>query len=139
MNASVEAARAGEAGRGFSVVASEIRSLAAKTAEASGMMAELAQQTGEKVDRGTGAAKNAADTLEKIVEGTGEIMAMIGRISESSVHQADSVLQIREGIEQVIAIVQGNSATAEESAAASEELSAQAQILKKLVEEFELS
>ena len=64
---------------------------------------------------------------------------MIGRISESSVHQADSVLQIREGIEQVIAIVQGNSATAEESAAASEELSAQAQILKKLVEEFELS
>ncbi|MDU7661288.1 MAG: methyl-accepting chemotaxis protein [[Clostridium] symbiosum] len=139
LNASVEAARAGEAGRGFSVVASEIRSLAAKTAEASGMMAELAQQTGEKVDRGTGAAKNAADTLEKIVEGTGEIMAMIGRISESSVHQADSVLQIREGIEQVIAIVQGNSATAEESAAASEELSAQAQILKKLVEEFELS
>ena len=47
--------------------------------------------------------------------------------------------RIREGIEQVIAIVQGNSATAEESAAASEELSAQAQILKKLVEEFELS
>lgn len=138
LNASVEAARAGEAGRGFAVVAAEVRNLAVKTAEASRMMAELAEQTGDKVDKGAGAAGKTAEAFDRVVRGTGEILTMIDRISDASVQQADSVLQIRESIEQVISIVQDNSATAEESAAASEELSAQAQIMKQLVEEFEL-
>lgn len=138
LNASVEAARAGEAGRGFAVVAAEVRSLAAKTAEASRMMAELAEQTGDKVDKGADAAGKTAEAFDRVVHGTGEILTMIDRISDASVQQADSVLQIRESIEQVISIVQDNSATAEESAAASEELSAQALIMKQLVEEFEL-
>ena len=64
---------------------------------------------------------------------------MVDRISGASVRQADSIIQIRQSMEMVSEIVQGNSATAEESAASSEELSAQAQVLKKLVEEFELS
>ena len=63
--------------------------------------------------------------------------AMLERISDASIHQADSIIQIRRSIELISEIVQGNSATSEESAAASEELSAQAQLLKKLVEEFE--
>ena len=139
LNASVEAARAGEAGRGFSVVASEVRHLAAKTREASGMMARLAAQTTEKVDGGTSAADKTARALDKVVKGTEEIGAMVDRISRSSVRQAESIIQIRQSMEMVYEIVQGNSATAEESAASSEELSAQAQVLKKLVEEFELS
>ena len=139
LNASVEAARAGEAGRGFSVVASEVRHLAAKTREASGMMARLAAQTTEKVDGGTSAADKTARALDKVVKGTEEIGAMVDRISRSSVRQAESIIQIRQSMEMVSEIVQGNSATAEESAASSEELSAQAQVLKKLVEEFELS
>ncbi|MCQ5388339.1 methyl-accepting chemotaxis protein [Hungatella hathewayi] len=139
LNASVEAARAGEAGRGFSVVASEVRHLAAKTREASGMMARLATQTTEKVDGGTSAADKTARALDKVVKGTEEIGAMVDRISRSSVRQAESIIQIRQSMEMVSEIVQGNSATAEESAASSEELSAQAQVLKKLVEEFELS
>lgn len=138
LNASVEAARAGEAGRGFAVVAAEVRNLAVKTAKASRMMAELAEQTGDKVEKGAGAAGKTAEAFDRVVQGTGEILTMIDRISDSSVQQADSVLQIRESIEQVISVVQDNSATAEESAAASEELSAQAQIMKQLVEEFEL-
>lgn len=139
LNAAVEAARAGEAGRAFSVVASEIRELSVKTSEASKMMARLSLRTSETVEGGTNAAEKTARALENVVEGTAEIIAMIDRISEASVHQADSVTQIRQSIEQVTEIVQGNSATAEEGAAASEELSAQAQTLKKLVEEFELS
>lgn len=139
LNAAVEAARAGEAGRAFSVVASEIRTLSVKTAEASKMMAELSVRTETTVGDGICTAEQTSKALEKVVEGTEEIIAMVGRISQASVRQSDSVIQIRQSIEQVSEIVQGNSATAEEGAAASEELSAQAQTLKKLVEEFELS
>ncbi|MCJ7835927.1 methyl-accepting chemotaxis protein [Cuneatibacter sp. NSJ-177] len=138
LNASVEAARAGDAGRGFSVVANEVRHLAAKTTEASKMMAGLAQQTLAQVESGTRAADRATTSMDHVVDGTQEIIEMVDRISDASVRQADSIVQIRQSIEMVSEIVQGNSAMAEESAAASEELSAQAQVLKKLVEEFEL-
>ena len=139
LNASVEAARAGDAGRGFSVVANEVRHLAAKTTEASKMMAGLAQQTLAQAESGTRAADRATTSMDHVVDGTQEIIEMVDRISDASVRQADSIVQIRQSIEMVSEIVQGNSAMAEESAAASEELSAQAQVLKKLVEEFELS
>lgn len=139
LNASVEAARAGEAGRGFSVVAAEVRHLASKTREASKMMAGLAEQTTEKVDGGSAAVGKTAEALDRVVNGTGEIITMVDRISGACVRQADSIIQIRQSMELVSEVVQGNSATAEESAASSEELSAQAQVLKKLVEEFELS
>lgn len=139
LNASVEAARAGEAGRGFSVVANEVRRLSAKTAEASRAMSKLADQTTKKVGGGEQAADRTSGAIAKVVSGTEEIITMVERISKASVLQADSITQIRQSIEQVSDIVQGNSATAEETAAASEELSAQAQMLKQLVEEFELS
>lgn len=139
LNAAVEAARAGEAGRAFSVVASEIRELSAKTTEASRMMAKLLTRVEETFAGGTKAAQKTARSLEEVAAGTDEINGMVQRIAGASVHQADAVIQIRLSIGQVSEIVQGNSATAEESAAASEELSAQAQELKKLVEEFEVS
>ena len=139
LNASVEAARAGEAGRGFAVVANEVRRLASQTADASKAMAQLALQTTEKVDGGTHTANRTFEALQKVVEAMEAMLGMVNRISEASVHQADSVSQVRQNIEVVTEIVQGNSATAEESAAASEELSAQAAMLKNLVEEFELS
>lgn len=138
LNASVEAARAGEAGRGFSVVASEIRQLAFKTTDTSKTMAELAIQNTEKVEKGTESVERSSQALEKVIKGTELVTEMVDRISDASVRQADSIIQIRQSIDQISDIVQGNSATSEESAAASEELSAQAQILKKLVEEFEV-
>ena len=79
-----------------------------------------------------------ARTLKTSVEGAETVNEMVGDISRLSEQQADAIAQIRKSVELISDIVQGNSATSEESAAASEELSAQAQMLRELVEQFEL-
>ena len=83
-------------------------------------------------------ASAAAGSLRQSVEGVKQVNTMVDKISEICVQQADAITQIRKSIELISEIVQGNSATSEESAAASEELSAQAQVLKELVEQYEL-
>lgn len=138
LNAAVEAARAGDAGRGFSVVASEIRKLANKTTDASKTTAELIQKSTRSVEEGSAQIHASEQSLKHIVDGARDVAAKIERISQSNIQQANFIIQIRESIEQISDIVQGNSATSEESAAASEELAAQAQILKELVNRFEL-
>lgn len=138
LNASVEAARAGEAGRGFSVVAGEIRHLASKTTGASKLTAGLIEKNSKAVSDGMAAVDVTAQTLKKSVKGAEDMTKMVDQISRLSVQQADAIAQIRKSVELISDIVQGNSATSEESAAASEELSAQAQILRELVEQFEL-
>lgn len=137
LNAAVEAARAGEAGRGFSVVAEEVRRLATKTTGASKLTAELVEKNSDAVSDGMEAVNLTARTLKDSVEGARQVRRNMDKISETSVQQADAITQIRRSVELISEIVQGNSATSEESAAASEELSAQAQILKELVEKFE--
>lgn len=134
LNASVEAARAGEAGRGFSVVAGEVRRLAAKTSAA----AELIEKNSLTVDEGVEAVHETAKVLKDSVGGARKVAEMVDAISEVSAQQSESVDQIRQNMDQISEIVQGNSAMSQESAAASEELSAQAQILKELVEQFEI-
>lgn len=137
LNAAVEAARAGEAGRGFSVVAEEVRRLATKTTGASKLTAELIEKNSDAVSDGMKAVNLTAQTLKASVEGARQVSRKMDKISETSVQQADAITQIRKSVELISEIVQGNSATSEESAAASEELSAQAQLLKELVEKFE--
>lgn len=138
LNASVEAARAGEAGKGFSVVAGEIRRLASQTTAASKLTAELIEKNAKAVDTGMTAAASTAETMKESVDGARQVNSMVDKISGVCVQQADAIAQVRKSIELISEIVQGNSATSEESAAASEELSAQAQLLKELVEKFEL-
>lgn len=138
LNASVEAARAGEAGRGFSVVAAEVRNLATKSAAASKDTAALIENSLNTVKSGTRIADETAHSLDSVLESVRLVTEIIGQITASSIEQADSILQIEQGIEQISEVVQTNSATAEESAAASEELSAQAQLLKDLTGQFRL-
>lgn len=138
LNAAVEAARAGEAGKGFAVVADEVRNLASKSAEASKDTALLIEGSIHAVEKGTQIANATADQLVQVVAGTEEIVTTIDTIAKASKNQADSINQVTQGVDQISSVVQTNSATAEESAAASEELSGQAQIMKSLVGRFKL-
>ena len=133
LNAAVEAARAGDAGRGFSVVAEEIRKLATKTTDASKITAQLIQKSTKSVEEGSALIDASEQSLKHIVDGARDVASKIEQISQSNIQQANFIIQIRQSIEQISDIVQGNSATSEESAAASEELAAQAQILRELV------
>lgn len=138
LNAAVEAARAGQYGRGFAVVADEVRSLAGKSAKAAQNTAILIEEAIKTVENGVKIAKETANALELVVNGVEKTTDYINGISSSVHSQEVAITQILSGIEQISIVVQMNSATAEESAAASEEMSAQAQILKELVEKFHL-
>lgn len=138
LNAAVEAARAGAAGKGFAVVADEVRNLANKSQRASKDTAGLIERSLGSVENGSRIADQTATSLLTVVAGTKEIVGKINQIAEASQTQADSIYQVTQGIDQISAVVQTNSATAEQSAAASEELSSQAQLLKDLVSKFSL-
>ena len=138
LNAAVEAARAGTAGKGFAVVADEVRNLAAKSAEASQSTSALIGRSIAAVNQGTHIADATARQLEQIVAGARAIVDTINEIAADAQTQAEAVEQIQDQIGQITSVVQTNSATAEESAATSQELSAQASVLRQLVSSFQL-
>lgn len=138
LNAAVEAARAGEAGKGFAVVADEVRALAGKSSNAAKETTDLLGQTIKSMEEGVKAVQDTAESLLSVVAQAKEMDGLIGKIAASTEQQAVNAAEITRGIDQIAVVVQSNVATAEASAAASEELSGQASALKDLVGEFRL-
>ncbi len=136
LNASIEAARAGENGRGFAVVATQVGVLADQSSEAARNTKDLIQNAITAVEEGMQLANSTAESLLAVVDNAKTVNDSMTEIAEASDNQALAAAQITEGINQIAGVVESNSATSQESAAASEELSSQADMLKELVGRF---
>ena len=136
LNAAVEAARAGEHGKGFAVVADEVRNLAQRSAQAANETAQLISDTIERVKKGTELNGELGESFTKVNESSMKVAQLVEQIAQASGDQAKGVDQINAAVGQMDQVVQQNAANAEESASASEELSSQAQVLRQTVDQL---
>ena len=133
LNAAVEAARAGEAGKGFAVVAEEVRNLAMRSAEAAKNTSTMIEESVKNSKNGVDIASEVGKVLDEIVEGIGKTSELVGEIAAASQEQAQGIDQVNTAMSQMDKVTQQNAANAEESASASEELSAQAETMNDVV------
>lgn len=138
LNAAVEAASAGQAGKGFAVIADQVRNLAGKSAKAARDSTQLIMASVDSINVGVELAKETAGNMLAVVEGAKATTDVITKIAQATDEQTAALSQVAIGIEQISSVVQTNSATSQESAAASEELSSQALIMRELIGEFQL-
>jgi methyl-accepting chemotaxis protein len=136
LNAAVEAARAGEAGKGFAVVAEEVRNLAMRSAEAAKNTSNLIEQSVNNSRNGVQICGEVKTALDEIVQSIAKTTDLVGEIAAASKEQAQGVDQINTAVSQMDKVTQQNAANAEESASASEELSAQAESMNQIVDQL---
>lgn len=138
LNASVEAAHAGDAGEGFSVVADEVRSLAAKSGEAANNTGLLIERSIKDVQIETESTDHVISAMQIINECIQSIKALMDDIALASAQQSEKIASVEAGIKDISQVVQVNSAVAQESATVSRELSEQAKILNGLIQQFRI-
>lgn len=133
LNAAVEAARAGEAGKGFAVVAEEVRNLAMRSAEAAKNTANMIEESVKNATNGVDIANEVGKVLDGIVQGVAKTADLVNEIAAASQEQAHGIGQVNTAVGEIDKVTQQNAANAEESASASEELSAQAGSMKQII------
>ena len=138
LNAAVEAARAGEQGRGFAVVANEVRSLAARSADAAKEIKKLINASVERVAQGSAQVEQAGVTMVEVVRSIRHVTDTMGEISAASNDQSLGVAQVGEAVTQMDEATQQNAALVEEMAAAASSLRNQSHELVQVVSVFKL-
>jgi methyl-accepting chemotaxis protein len=133
LNAAVEAARAGEAGMGFAVVADEVRNLAQRSAQAAKETAAKIEGAIAKTAQGVDISSKVSLTLNEIVVKARQVDELAAEVAGASREQTQGITQINIAVGQMDKVTQSNAANAEESAAAAEELNAQALTMKESV------
>jgi len=139
LNAAIEAARAGEQGRGFAVVADEVRHLAARSTTAAEETSKLIASSVNKTKNGSLIASETAQSLKSIFESVSQTAALVDQIASASNEQAIGAEEINQGVSEVDGVTQQNNSAAQESAAAAEQLSQQAELLKSMLSRFKLA
>jgi methyl-accepting chemotaxis protein len=136
LNAAIEAARAGEHGRGFAVVADEVRKLAERSNKAAGEITSLIKESTQQVQQGAQLSGETGEALKKIVESVKATAAKIAEIATATVQQAANSEEVSKATQGIAQVTEQAAAGTEQMASSSEELGAQAQALRDLVSSF---
>ena len=138
LNAAIEAARAGEAGKGFAVVAEQVKKLAEESATAAGQTTQLIETTISAVEKGIVIAEETAADMEEVMVGAKDATVKMSAIAEVLIKEASDIQEVNERVATISEVVSNNSASSEETAAVSEEQTAQVQTMVELMGQFQI-